>query len=81
MLSKKVCRRCLNQKALIWNPTDEASWREGIIDCRSVFLSNSRREPWKVTLVDRLSEIRKPPPEWCLHRFEHAVAKGMSDAI
>jgi hypothetical protein len=77
MLSKNVCKRCLGNRAPIWNPTDEDNWKNGFVDCRSVYLISSRRKPRNVTLIDRNSKITEPPPDWCSYRFQHAVARGM----
>jgi len=78
MLSKKLCIKCLNKKAPIWNPTDESNWEEGFVNCRSVSVSHSPGDlGGMVTTYGREAKIKDPPPEWCPYRFRQAVAAGM----
>ena len=68
MLSKKVCEKCyLQEDPDTWRSNDGA-WRAtglGAILCPL--------EGFKLALV------KLPPPDWCMHKFEHAVAAGRSE--
>lgn len=75
MLSKQICRACVNRAAaernastVCWGSRDDDNWRNGSVWC---FLIRGRNS-W--------APVKEAPPVECLHKFEHAVALGMTDA-
>lgn len=68
MLSKEVCKKCINQSVFLnWSSTeDEIDWE----DFKTVYCPVS---------IDKSTRVTDPPPEWCQKTLEHALA-GVEDA-
>ena len=73
MLNKDVCRNCLINKVGFWDEIDNEMWhKRDIVVCpRCVRWIVSRR-----TYV--VPSALEAPPDWCPHKFEHAIAAGMT---
>jgi len=71
-LSKKICRKCWNERAreennnrLLWNEDDENSWKEGRVICSSQFTT------WESAINCEISTDQTP--DCCSYKLEHVV--------
>ena len=76
MLSKDVCKSCATvgrrQGGDLdwgWDRSDDMAWGRGYINC-----------PVQVAGLT-FGSVSDEPPEYCPHKFEHAVSKGMYDHV
>jgi hypothetical protein len=77
MLSMAVCKKCVNSHPDdSWDSEDTSWFRKGstLLNSPHVICPPDLRTRFAETLVE------SPPPKWCPHKHEHAVAAGMSDA-
>jgi hypothetical protein len=67
MLSKKICRKCLNVNLGegCWSDATESVWNE-----QRQIVCPTDRLPW--------SYVDKAPPKHCLYKFEQAIYMGVS---
>jgi hypothetical protein len=69
-LVKKVCKKCMIDYGVSWSNMDEYRWVVGDFLCPHP-ASSSNGTSWSVEKTDKF-------PGDCIHKFEHAVAAGMS---
>ena len=70
MLSKDVCRRCIDSHPDDWwddsgADDDNHNWKKGIIHC---------------VITDQKHLIKELPPKECVYLFEQTVAAGVKNA-
>ena len=70
MLSKRICKLCVKETDNDWDSIDEDSWDRAVVMCPTRYSDG----------CINTSKIRKPPPEFCPHKLEHAVAMGVKKA-
>ena len=69
MLSKDVCRKCINSAARdglrvsSWGLMDDKRWEHGEVLCEDFWQSKR--------------SIQEPPPEWCPYIVEHVVSQDV----
>ena len=70
MLNKGVCKKC-------WDSYSNFDISFGLITDNEIMCPQKIS---KKTFLDkdRYAKRSDPPPEWCPHKFEHAVAAGMT---
>ena len=60
-LSKKICKRCINQSISTWQSYDDERWKNGVVTCPDVNVAY-----W--VLVKG-----KSPPTYCPYILEHLI--------
>ena len=69
MLSKEVCRSCIDSRwggsASVWREHDDAEWERGVVSCGVDILP---RDFWS-------ARVHELPPEWCPYAVEHVVSQ------
>ena len=68
MLSRDVCKRCMdNKQGHCWTVADNSAWSCGYIVC-----------PRDGTFAERYTRNSGKPPKWCDHMLEHAMSEKKS---
>ena len=76
MLNKKICIECIRLWAErvepdgFWDAYDDDLWDDGVVDCH-----RTEHDPNGDTSKIL---VNAPPPTYCLHILEHAIAESQS---